>query len=531
MNNSHDRAGACWSVPAIVHADAAAQHWHSVLRQQRGVQPSIGKVAESIARPGLAGAPAPLQEFRPAGVPNTRVTDYDNGWDIPSATIGGVARLQDMCTAGDGERLHRLEGASSFAYDGDVGRGVHGGWVPAEPAGVDSAACVGDHRVHRVGFREGSAQWRRHAAAAADRDEARGLMRAEHERAARYFGRKDEAAEVVEAAEARATLKERERGAVATDRHRRASVNPVYCAADATIPALCMAHALVGRLRWLLVLSDDAAAAADVLSARALLAGALRSASYLRPWLFTLPRVEEEAVLLPGRGCVLHGGTVNGWTRRGERLDGQPQERGNMSGWTRREVGKRTGNSGDPIHFVEATCDSNECRKLPMPERSTLDEAACLGPVAHLDDPRVNMGAAWPQARGSRYGSRAPAFVLSYGALHVLMGGDPTSVAAGMTMVEAPDGSGRLMPKPPNIFPRHPAQGVVKHALKPCLGRLLCPFGAEACATRPAQARSRVTGACDVRRDQRDDCRSCGDGMHAQVACCLALAGVYATYS
>ena len=206
-----------------------------------------------------------------------------------------------------------------------------------------------------------------------------------------------------------------------------------------------------------------------------------------------------------------------------------------MSGWTRREVGKRTGNSGDPIHFVEATCDSNECRKLPMPERSTLDEAACLGPVAHLDDPRVNMGAAWPQARGSRYGSRygsrAPAFVLSYGALHVLMGGDPTSVAAGMTMVEAPDGSGRLMPKPPNIFPRHPAQGVVKHALKPCLGRLLCPFGAEACATRPAQARSRVTGACDVRRDQRDDCRSCGDGMHAQVACCLALAGVYATYT
>ena len=296
--------------------------------------------------------------------------------------------------------------------------------------------------------------------------------------------------------------------------------------------ALCMAHALVGRLRWLLVLSDPKAAAADVLSARALLAGALRSASYLRPWLFTLPRVEEEAVLLPGRGCVLHGGTVNGWTRRGERLDGQPhQERGNRSGWTRREVGKRTGNSGDPIHFVEATCDSNECRKLPMPERSTLDEAACLGPVAHLDDPRVNMGAAWPQARGSRYGSRAPAFVLSYGALHVLMGGDPTSVAAGMTMVEAPDGSGRLMPKPPNIFPRHPAQGVVKHALKPCLGRLLCPFGAEACATRPAQARSRVTGACDVRRDQRDDCRSCGDGMHAQVACCLALAGVYATYS
>lgn len=237
MNNSHDRAGACWSVPAIVHADAAAQHWHSVLRQQRGVQPSIGKVAESIARPGLAGAPAPLQEFRPAGVPNTRVTDYDNGWDIPSATIGGVARLQDMCTAGDGERLHRLEGASSFAYDGDVGRGVHGGWVPAEPAGVDSAACVGDHRVHRVGFREGSAQWRRHAAAAADRDEARGLMRAEHERAARYFGRKDEAAEVVEAAEARATLQERERGAVATDRHRRASVNPMYCAADATIPS------------------------------------------------------------------------------------------------------------------------------------------------------------------------------------------------------------------------------------------------------------------------------------------------------
>ena len=233
-------------------------------------------------------------------------------------------------------------------------------------------------------------------------------------------------------------------------------------------------------------------------------------------------------MLLPGqRGCVLHGGTVNGWTRRGERLD--DQERGNRSGWTRREVGKRTGNSGDPIHFVEATCDSNECRKLP--ERSTLDEAACLGPVAHLDDPRVNMGAAWPQARGSRYGSRAPAFVLSYGALHVLMGGDPTSVAAGMTMVEAPDGSGRLMPKPPNIFPRHPAQGVVKHALKPCLGRLLCPFGAEACATRPAQARSRVTGACDVRRDQRDDCRSCGDGMHAQVACCLALAGVYATYT
>lgn len=236
-----DRAGACWSIPAIVHADAAAQHWRSVLRQQRGVQPSIalprGKVAESIARHGQASlAPAPLQEFRPAGVPSTRVTDYDNGWDIPSATIGGVARLQDMCTAGDGERLHRLEGASSFEYDGDVGRGVHGGWVPAEPAGVDSAAC-GDRRVHGVGFREGSAQWRRHAAAAADRDEARGLMRAEHERAARYFGRKDEAAEVVEAAEARAALEERERGAVATDRHRRASVNPMYCAADATIPS------------------------------------------------------------------------------------------------------------------------------------------------------------------------------------------------------------------------------------------------------------------------------------------------------
>lgn len=301
--------------------------------------------------------------------------------------------------------------------------------------------------------------------------------------------------------------------------------------------ALCMAHALVGRLEWLLVLSDDAAVAdvhSALNSARALLA--YYRPSYYRPWLLTLPRVEEEAVLqpaadetLPGRGCVLHGGTV--------------------SGWTRREVGKRTGTTGGPlrsveavrakgtpIRFVEATCDSNECRKLPKPERSALDEAACLGPVAHLDDPRVNMGAAWPQARGSRYGSRAPAmapaFLLSYGALHVLMGGDPTSAAAGITMVEAPDGSGKLVPKPPIIFPRQPALGVVKHVLKPCLGRLSCPFGAGACANRPAKERSRDTGTCDVRRDQRDDCRSCaGDGMHAQVACCLALAGVYATYT
>ena len=62
-------------------------------------------------------------------MPSTRVADHDNGWDVPSATIGGVARLQDVCTAADGEKLHRLEGAGLSFYDGDVGRGVHGGWA------------------------------------------------------------------------------------------------------------------------------------------------------------------------------------------------------------------------------------------------------------------------------------------------------------------------------------------------------------------------------------------------------------------
>ena len=158
-----------------------------------------------------------------------------------------------------------------------------------------------------------------------------------------------------------------------------------------------------------------------------------------------------------------------------------------------------------------------------------------MGAEANLDDEqRQHMGASWPL--GSSRG-----YLLSYGALNVLAGGDPTSESAGIRMEAEPSGSGKLIPKPMQIRPRAPATGVVKRVAKHCLARLVCPHGRDAtCATRSEEQRSKdrcrtlgsaVSGksVCCGTEANATDCRSCGHGMDAQIACCLALSGVYST--
>ena len=218
-------------VDVIRQADALSQHWQHVLRLQQHLNPPPEPPERRWHAPPTAPT-APSTQVRAAGKPSTCVSDFDDGW-APSAIIGGVARLVDVASAGNGDRMHRLYGAHDPALppkglDGDVSRGCRGGWLPAEPALVPGEPER--EPGHAVGWRPGSAAWRAHVHAADDRAAARDLMRQEAERAGRFFGRREEEREVADAAKAHAARADAERAAVVGERRARAHANPLYMA-------------------------------------------------------------------------------------------------------------------------------------------------------------------------------------------------------------------------------------------------------------------------------------------------------------
>ena len=206
-------------------------------RQWRGAQRCVVRVEPTIlhrsASPDSDGEAAAVakayREMMAAGRPSQ--TEDSCSERVPDEIIGGVAHLHDIASAGLGERMYRPGGGagrSGLPLDGDACRGVHGGWLPAEPGSWDPK--VGRVR-HHVGYREGSAAWRRHAHEASQCAEVRVEMRDDRDRASRFFGEKAEQADVEAAADDRHFRARDATAARAVERRRLASSNPLLAEA------------------------------------------------------------------------------------------------------------------------------------------------------------------------------------------------------------------------------------------------------------------------------------------------------------
>jgi hypothetical protein len=208
------------------------EQWARALQQQQYIIPpaELDAVEPPHPRPDLW--PSPVRVAAAGKATDLDAEAYDSSECAPDDVIGGVARLFDAATAAKGERMHRPQGLSDPApnayaplMDGDASRGVYGGWLAAEPCRYDASSGVARHHV---GFREGSAPWRRHVCAAAERTSVRTQMRVEADRAARFFGGRAELEAAAADADERARQESDARAAVAVERQRCAAATPHY---------------------------------------------------------------------------------------------------------------------------------------------------------------------------------------------------------------------------------------------------------------------------------------------------------------